>query len=146
MDDMRTIENLELDDMRHTRSVSPVSLANQYRLSQTPKRPEMKRVTRRKKLLNSNKSEKEVIPSSATARHFSEGITHSWLNNMDEEDFDFDGNCYSTVVPILRPPLTLSKSGKGHFWTIPKGSLLEETVCVEDKGRNSLDRTNKILG
>ena len=89
MEDRRVDENLDFEDLRHVGSVSPTTLANQYRLSQKPRRPEKKKIARKKKL--SSGSHDDEIPHSASMRHLSTASSHDWLLNMDEEDFDFDG-------------------------------------------------------
>ena len=49
-------------------------------------------------------------------------------------------------IPILRPPLRLSKSGlKDHFWTVSKVvSNLRYTVCRNEE-KNNFNFTNKVF-
>ena len=93
-------EDLDFEDLRHVGSVSPTTLANQYRLSQKPRRPEKKKITRKKKKRSSSNQDDE-IPESASFRHLSTASSHDWLLNMDEEDFDFDGR-FVAVVFVIR--------------------------------------------
>ena len=83
-----------MEEMRNTRSVSSVTLANQYRLSQKPKRPEMKKITRKKK--TADKEEEIIVP---TNRHDSTASNYSWLLNDDDDGFDFDGEylCFTSL-------------------------------------------------
>ena len=49
-------------------------------------------------------------------------------------------------IPILRPPLRLSKSGlKDHFWTVPNWFLIKGTLSVENKETNNLNFADKVL-
>ena len=49
-------------------------------------------------------------------------------------------------IPILRPPLGLSKSGlKDHFWTVPMWSLIRGTLGVENGEKNKSNFTNKVF-
>ena len=75
-----------MEDMRNNRSISAVSLASQYRLSQRPKRPEMKKVTRKKK-----PTEVEEDVTVNTKRLLSDAGNFPWLLNNDDDEFDFDG-------------------------------------------------------
>ena len=56
---------------------------------------------------------------------------------------------YTTIyfkIPILRPPLGLSKSGlKDHFWKSQTWSLIEGTPGVGNKERNDLNFANKVF-
>ena len=49
-------------------------------------------------------------------------------------------------LPMLRPPLGLSKSGlKDHFWTVPKEFLIRGTLGVENEEKNNLNFANKVF-
>ena len=49
-------------------------------------------------------------------------------------------------IPILRPPLRLSKSGlKDHFWTVPKVVSNQSTLGVENEEKNNLNFQNKVF-
>ena len=49
-------------------------------------------------------------------------------------------------IPILRPPLGLSKSGlKDHFLTVPKVVSNKRYTCVEKEEKNNFNFTNKVL-
>ena len=89
MEDVKIDEDLDFEGLRHVGSISPTTLANQYRLSHKPRRPEKKKIVRKKKRALGN--QEEEIPEGATMRHLSTASSHDWLYNMDEEDFDFDG-------------------------------------------------------
>ena len=62
-------------------------------------------------------------------------ITSFYLKNVFsramKENFISHRNIIYSKIPILRPPLGLSKSGlKDHFWTVPKVvSNKRYTVC-----------------
>ena len=55
------------------------------------------------------------------------------------------GAWYSKI-PILRPPLGLSKSGlKDHFWTVPKVVFNQRDNGVENEEKNNLNFANKVF-
>ena len=49
-------------------------------------------------------------------------------------------------IPILRPPLGLSKSGlKDHFWTVPKVVSDWGTLGVDNEEKNNLNFAIKVF-
>ena len=57
-----------------------------------------------------------------------------------------EGISWYSKIPILRPPLGLSKSGlKDHFWTVPKVVFIRETLGLEDEEKNNLNFANKVF-
>ena len=59
-------------------------------------------------------------------------------------------NVYSIAryskIPILRPPLGLSKSGlEDHFWQSQRWSLIRGTIGVENEEKSNLNFANKVL-
>ena len=86
MDKSRQMEDTE---SRNTRKLTGVSLATQYRLCVAPKRPEQRKITRKKKLLDELKDIKRE--RRGAARKLSDGVTPAWMKNNEEEEFDFDG-------------------------------------------------------
>ena len=49
-------------------------------------------------------------------------------------------------IPILRPPLGLSKSGlKDHFWTVPKVVFNQRYTGCKNKEKNNLNLATKVL-
>ena len=49
-------------------------------------------------------------------------------------------------IPILRPPLGLSKSGlKDHFWTVPKVVSIQKCTGCRKWKKNNLNLANKVF-
>ena len=111
-----------MDGVRRSSSVSAVSLANQYRLNQAPKRPEKKKIFRRKKSLENCTEDQEYT---VTERHLSDAGHNSWLMNIDEEEFDFDGMKLTLPIYVKWAILSLSNA---CVHLSAKGTLVQFSV------------------
>ena len=72
-------------------------------------------------------------------------ITFKLQNSMTTQQATIEIHNKYSKIPILRPPLGLSKSGlKDHFWTVPKVvSHQMYTGCKKNEEKNSLSFQNE---
>ena len=64
---------------------------------------------------------------------------------MAVNQYSQQGRIYSKI-PILRPPLGLSKSGlKDHFWTVPKVVSNQRYTGCKNEEKNNLKFASKVF-